>query len=40
MVTTACSNCGSIEHTFASIKAKCMYCSNGIMLVVHMGDNE
>ena len=40
MVTTTCSKCGSIEHTLASVKAKCMYCKDGIMLLVSMGDNE
>lgn len=31
MITTKCSKCGAIEHTKASIDARCMFCDIGIM---------
>lgn len=36
-MTTSCNNCGSIEHTLASINAKCMYCGKGTMELKELG---
>lgn len=39
-MTTSCTNCGSIEHTLASINSKCMYCNNGIMKLMELSSYE
>jgi len=35
-MTTSCNNCGSIEHTLASINSRCMYCNKGTMRLMEL----
>lgn len=35
-MTTSCNKCGSIEHTLASINARCMYCGKGKMKLIEL----
>lgn len=40
MVTTMCSKCRSIEHTIASINARCVFCTKGIMELIYLSEGQ
>lgn len=40
MVTTMCNECGSVEHSLASMGSKCMFCKIGNMKLVEVYSPE